>query len=324
MPSASRSPRKRAAGAGATGCTRSGAVRVSVVADARAAAESGGGYVAAVARGAADDRCVVAEVDVHDVGDDAGDVVRPPPRSASSMRRSAHSLRVDVGAQGLRQRLVADDAGEPVAAQQVAVAGAGLPHRERRIDVVPGQRAQQQRALRVGVRLLLGDAAFVDQRLDERVVLRDLGEHGRRASGRPGSRRRAPGPAGSRRTGSRSAWCPCPRGRAASSDRPVIAELPSRVASRSSREQVVAGVVVVERGQCRDHQLGGDLTRGVAAHAVGKRQQPRPGIDRVLVVLPNQAAVAAGGVPKTRVMSAARSPSCRCGSGRPGAPEWVR
>src|SRR3712207_7443154 len=38
---------------------------------------------------------------------------------------------------------------------------------ERRLDVLPGDGAQQQRALRVRVRLLLGDPPFVDQRRSE-------------------------------------------------------------------------------------------------------------------------------------------------------------
>ena len=38
-------------------------------------------------------------------------------------------------------------------------------------------------------------------------------------------------------------------------------------------EQVAAGLVVVEVGQRGDHQLGGDLAGGVAAHPVGQRQQ---------------------------------------------------
>ena len=61
-------------------------------------------------------------------------------------------------------------------------------------------------------------------------------------------------------------------------------------------QQVAAGLVVVERGQRGDDHLGGDLARGVPAHAVGEREQPGPGVDRVLVVGPDQAAVAAGRV----------------------------
>jgi hypothetical protein len=63
----------------------------------------------------------------------------PPPRSASSIIRSAH-LRVR-DAQRLGQRLVADHAGQAVRAEQVAVAGASLPDRERGLQVVPRQRA---------------------------------------------------------------------------------------------------------------------------------------------------------------------------------------
>ena len=61
-------------------------------------------------------------------------------------------------------------------------------------------------------------------------------------------------------------------------------------------QQIAAGLVVVEVGQRGDHQLGGHLAGGVPAHAVGERQQPGTGVDGVLVVGADQAAVAAGGV----------------------------
>ena len=61
-------------------------------------------------------------------------------------------------------------------------------------------------------------------------------------------------------------------------------------------QQVAAGLVVIEVGQRRDHQLGGDLTGCVTAHAVGEREKPRAGVDGVLVVSADQAAVAARGV----------------------------
>lgn len=63
-------------------------------------------------------------------------------------------------------------------------------------------------------------------------------------------------------------------------------------------QQIAAGLVVVEVGERGDHQLGGDLTRGVTAHAVGEGEQPRPGVDGVLVVRPDEATVAARGVSK--------------------------
>src|SRR5271166_661647 len=62
-------------------------------------------------------------------------------------------------------------------------------------------------------------------------------------------------------------------------------------------QQVTAGLVV-EVGECGDDELGCDLTCGVAAHAVGESQQPRPGVDGVLVAGADEAAVAASGVTK--------------------------
>src|SRR3981189_543997 len=63
-------------------------------------------------------------------------------------------------------------------------------------------------------------------------------------------------------------------------------------------EQVAARLVVVEMGQRGDHQLGGDLACGVAAHPVGEREKSRAGVDRVLVVGADQATVTASGVSK--------------------------
>ena len=77
----------------------------------------------------------------------------PPLRRASSISRSA----VACGSgslQRLGEGLLADHAGQPVGAEQVAVAGAGLAHREVGLDVLAVERAQQQRALRVAVGLL--------------------------------------------------------------------------------------------------------------------------------------------------------------------------
>ena len=99
-----------------------GAVRVRVVADARAAARvRRRGGVAAVARGPADDRRVVAEVDVHDVRDDAGDVVRAAAAQREVDQPVRALARVRVRAQRVRQRLVADHAGQAVA----STAGSG-------------------------------------------------------------------------------------------------------------------------------------------------------------------------------------------------------
>ena len=76
----------------------------------------------------------------------------------------------------------------------------------------------------------------------------------------------------------------------------AMAELPCVHRGVELAQQVAAGLVVVEMGQRGDHQLRGHLAGGVAAHAVGERQQPRAGVDRVFVVGAYQAAVAAGGI----------------------------
>ena len=99
----------------------------------------------------------------------------PPPRSASWIRSCTVSCGALVAGEGLLQRLVGDDAGQAVGADQVAVAGADLADGEVGLDVVAAaQRAHQQGALRVGGGLLLGDAALVDQALHPGVVLGDL------------------------------------------------------------------------------------------------------------------------------------------------------
>jgi hypothetical protein len=105
-------------------------------------------------------------------------------------------------------------------------------------------------------------------------------------------------------------------------------------------EQVAAWLVVVEMGQRRDHQLGGNLAGGVAAHAVGERQQSRSRVHGVLVVRADQATVAARGVSKHEghiarplafrpgttprvlrgVTGAARLPSCRSEPACPSEP----
>ncbi len=61
-------------------------------------------------------------------------------------------------------------------------------------------------------------------------------------------------------------------------------------------QQVAAGFVVVEVGQCGDDQLRRHLAGRVAAHPVGECKQACAGIHRVFVVRAYQAAIAAGGV----------------------------
>ena len=132
-----------------------------------------GDLVVVTGDGACKDRLCLSVVVIDDVGDDYGDVVRP----AAAQRQFDKAVGTfgNVGdMQRLQNRLVTDGVGQPVGAQQVAVAGTGLAHDQCGLDLMAGERPHDQRALRVAVCLLGGDAALVDQRLDEGVVLGDL------------------------------------------------------------------------------------------------------------------------------------------------------
>ena len=103
--------------------------------------------------------------------------------SATSMQRSAASAGVARLAEDLLDDVGADEVGQPVGAQQEAVADLGLA--QRRVGLVvglAGHDAGDDRALRVVAGLLLGDAALVDELLHEGVVLGDLAEACRRAA----------------------------------------------------------------------------------------------------------------------------------------------
>ena len=61
-------------------------------------------------------------------------------------------------------------------------------------------------------------------------------------------------------------------------------------------EHVRVAGVAVQVLHVLDHELGGDLAGCVAAHAVGKHEQLRARVCRILVVAPDQAAVGRGDV----------------------------
>ena len=140
-----------------------------------------------------------------------------------------------------------------------------------------------------------GDAALVDQGLDERVVLGDLGEF-----------------AVAQQIAAGVADVDQPKTVAREQDRGQrrahALELGVGLDLRGDRgvavsdrgvelaQQIATGLVVIEVGQCRDHQLGGDLTGCMTAHTVGERKQPGTGVDRVLVIRADEATVAARGI----------------------------
>ncbi len=57
-------------------------------------------------------------------------------------------------------------------------------------------------------------------------------------------------------------------------------------------DEGVTGDVLVERGHGADDDIARDVTGGHAAHAVGNGEQPRSGVDGVLISVPDQTAVA--------------------------------
>ena len=74
--------------------------------------------------------------------------------------------------------------------------------------------------------------------------------------------------------------------------------LPSKTAWRSDWSRSPDGRVVVQVLEGGDDDLAGDVAGRVAAHAVGDGEQPGPGVDRVLVVAADEAAVGSRAIPE--------------------------
>ena len=193
---------------------------------------------------------------------------------------------------------------------QIAVAGPDLTDGEVGFDVVAAaERAHEERALRVRGGLFLGDPALVDEPLDPGVVLRDLGQHTvpEEVGARVADVHEPEPLAGPQQGGERRAH--------ALQLRVLLDHHPELVVGALHRrtergEDVGAGDVVVERDEGGDHLGGGDLTGGLAAHAVGDGEQPGPGVARVLVALADHALVRARG--ESQRQSHAHLPCRRC------------
>jgi hypothetical protein len=196
---------------------------------------------------------------------------------------------------GLLQGLVGDDTGQAVGADQVAVAGADLADGQVGLDpLAAAQGPHEQGPLRVRGRLLLGDAALVDQALHPGVVLGDLGQHpvAQQVGARVADVDEAEPLTGPQQRGQGGAH--------ALQGRVVLDHLPQLLVGAlhggaERGEDVGAGDVVVEGDDGGDHLGGGDLAGGLAAHAVGDREQSRTGVAGVLVALTDHALVRTGG-----------------------------
>ena len=101
----------------------------------------------------------------------------PPARFAALIRRSAASCGSRRLVQDRLDLRLGDHAGEPVAAQQEAVAGDDVDVALVDLDVWLGaERPGEDVAVRMGLGLVLGDLARLHHPVDERVVLGELPE----------------------------------------------------------------------------------------------------------------------------------------------------
>ncbi len=232
------------------------------------------------------------------VGDHARDVVgraglqAGPDQLDGRVVGAAH--REDVG-----DPAVGEHPARAVTAEEQPVAGDQLEHEQVGLGVVDAvEGLEDQVAVRVDPRLLLGDPALVDEALHERVVggeLRDLAlaeQVGAAVADMPD---RGPGSVEEGHGG----------GGAGAVERGVLVD---QRADRAvgivecvgdPRELVGAlGRGLVEPAQLRDRRRGGDVTARRATDTVADAEQPGTGVPGVLVVLADPPHVGDRGVRK--------------------------
>ena len=239
----------------------------------------------------ADIRRPAADAGVHHVRDDDCDVVR----AATDQRQLDQRVRRHPGirvCESLGDGLGGHHAGQPVGADQIAVASGDLPDGQGRVDLGAVQRAQQQRALWVVGRFLLGDPAVIDERLHEGVVMGQLVQDATPVEVGAGvADMRHPEPAAVKEQGRQS-------GAHAVEFGVLVHNVGDRAVAVAGglcqgAQQVSAGVPLVQRHEGGYHQPGCHVTGRVPAHSVGDYQQGVAGVDRVLVAGPDQSAIAA-------------------------------
>ena len=271
-----------------------------------------------------------AGVEVDDVGDDHGDVVRGSGAHGELHEPVGRGGDGTSGREHLFDGVPGHEAGQAVRAEQEPVAGTGFPdHEVRLVAVAAGQDACHEGALRVAVGLLLGDAALVDEGLHEGVVVGDLVEL------------LAPQEVSPRVTdvGERHlVTCAQERGHRGAHALELGAVVDLRldlgVGGRNGPAEVVVRVVAtvalpVEGHHGADGDGAGDVASGVASHAVGDHEEVGAGIPGVLVLRADQSHVGAGCVVERDlhvavVSSSTRRQSCRCAARFRPPPPRVR
>ncbi len=223
-----------------------------------------------------DDRLVVAgRTTLDHVGDQAGDVVGAARLEAGAHQLDGREVRA-AGAQDVREPAVLEDPARAVAAEQQPVARGELDDEQVRLGLVDAvERPEDEVAVRVDPRLLLGDPALVDQALHEGVVLGELAEHAVAQEVSPAVADVADGePAAVEERGRH-------RGRGAVELRVVVDELGEPVVGAvDGTGQRLVGVLGggrVETPEDLHRRTAGDVAACGATDAVGDHQQVRAG-----------------------------------------------
>jgi hypothetical protein len=227
-------------------------------------------------------------VRVDDIGHDAGDVVRAAALDGELDQSQRRLVRFPHRGERLVQRLLGHHTGKAVGAEHVAVTGVRLKRRQVGLgDRPPVQGAQQQGPVGMRGDVVFGDLALVDQRLDERVVVRDLDELpvAQQVGPRVADMAERGVPVRPQQGGQRRAHA---LDRGVGDDQLLQPQVGrgDRVGERV--DQVGPGILRVERGDRGNRGGACHLAGRVASHAVGNCEQVRSGVRRIFVPLPEE------------------------------------
>jgi hypothetical protein len=193
--------------------------------------------------------------------------------------------------------VVAHEAGQAVGAQQPAVARAPLAHRQvRLVAVLAGQHPHDDVALRVVLRLVLGDPSRLHEALHVRVVRRHLDQVVAAQQVRAGVADVRQDDAGARAQQRRHGGAHARQ--VGLLPHPVL-QGGVRLAQPLRQPGLCLGAaerLVVQVGERAHRQGARDVAAGVPAHPVGHHEQVRAGVAGVLVLGADEPDVAAGGV----------------------------
>ena len=182
---------------------------------------------------------------------------------------------------------------KPIRAQQDAVARLGFECKEGRLHRTPGIGLQDEGLLWVGRNIFCSQLALIHQGLHIGIVLGDLLELAiaQQISARIAHMANTKGGAIEQHRGQRRAHA---LGLWVGGD--VLADGLIGVIGSSRKEclRVLLTRILIQDFEVVDHELGGDLTRGMPAHAIGQNQQVGSGVSGVLIISADKPAVRLG------------------------------